>query len=74
MEEEELGAKDFFFGDINIELRLEGGSEDTRGLGSFDWHGPYGPKCPGGGEDVVTDEKNTLAAITKGFTSCSGNR
>ena len=66
-------GKDFFIGDINIELRLEGGGEDTRGVGSFDWHGPCGPECPGGGEDVVTYEKNTLAAI-KGFTSNSGNR
>ena len=44
-------------GDLNIELRFEGGSEDFEGLDSIDWYAPNGPECRGGGEDVVTYEK-----------------
>ena len=54
-----MGAKDFFVGgDLNIELKLEGGREDFEGLDSADWYGLYRPECRGGGEDEVTYDKN----------------
>ena len=50
-----MGVKDFFIGgDLNIELKFEGGSEDFVGLHSIDWYGFYGLECRGGGEDMVT--------------------
>ena len=53
-----MGAVDFFIGgDINIELKLEPDHEDLQGLDGIDWYGIYGPKCLGGGEDVITSEK-----------------
>ena len=34
-----MGAKDFLIGgDLNIELKLEGGSEDFEGPDSTDWY------------------------------------
>ena len=54
-----MGAKDVLIGgDLNVELKLEGGGKELQGLDSLDWHGLYGPACPGGGEDVETYEKN----------------
>ena len=53
-----MGAEDFFIGgDVNIELKLEGGNEKLEGLDSFDLRGLHGPECRGGGEDVVTHQK-----------------
>ena len=58
-EGKKLGAVDFFIGgDINIELKLEPGDEDLHGLDGIDWYGIYGLECLGGGEDVITYDKN----------------
>ena len=49
------GAKDFFIGgDINIELKLDVGTDEFEGLECIGWYGLYGPACCGGGEDEVT--------------------
>ena len=53
-----MGAKYYFIGgNINIELKLEGGSADFEGLDSTDWYDFYGPVRRGGGEDETTDDK-----------------
>ena len=37
-----MGAKDFLIGgDLNVELKLEGGGKEPQGLGILDWHGLY---------------------------------
>ena len=54
------GAFDFFAGgDVNIELKLGNAGEDLHGLGSVEWHRPYGLECKGGGEEVITHKKKT---------------
>ena len=53
-EGKEMGTLDFFVGDLNMELELEGCGGDLVGSDSFDWYGMYGFCCTGGGEDVVT--------------------
>ena len=53
-EGKEMGTLDFFVGDLNMELELEGCGGDLVGSDSFDWYGMYGFCCAGGGEDVVT--------------------
>ena len=61
-----MGTKDFFIGgDANIELKLEGGSKDFEVLNSIDRCCLCGPECRGGGEDMATYGKVTLAAITE---------
>ena len=58
-EGKKMGAVDFYIGgDINIELELEDSGEDLQGLDGIDWYGMHGPECRGGGEDVITYEKN----------------
>ena len=51
---------------ILVASELVGGSVDFEGLDSIGWYGLYGPECRGGGEDEVTYEKNTMAAIIEG--------
>ena len=52
------GAVDFCVGgDINIELKQGDTSEDLEGLDSIERYVMYGPDCRGGGEDVITCEK-----------------
>ena len=61
MEEgKKMGTEDFFIsGDLNIELKLEGGKgEEFQGFDSLDWYGLCGPECKGSGEDLETYEKN----------------
>ena len=54
-----MEAVDFSIGgDINIALKLETTDEDLQGLDGIDCYAMYGPECRGGGEDVITYEKN----------------
>ena len=62
-----MGAQDTFIGgDVNIELKLEGGNGKFQGLDGLVWYGLCGPECRGGSENLVTYE-NTLATVSEGF-------
>ena len=62
LEGKKLGGKGlliFSGGDLDIEVKLEGGGEKLQGPNSLDWYGLHRPECQGGCEDVETyDKKN----------------
>ena len=66
-ERKKMGAKDFFIGgDLNIELKIEGGNEEFQRLDNLDWCGLCGLECRGGGEDVATYEGRVISSFRRG--------
>ena len=59
-----MGAKDFFIGgDLNIELKLEGGSEEWGNFTRDVHHAPSGPQ----GQDMVPEQRQA-----EGSLPCNG--